>query len=294
MSNVLMQKDVYPSTTGQRTIFSPLKLQKSESEQDVVQIGENQFAILQQSRPVAYKTLAQAKTRIYYVNGMKTRPSAHYNAARHLATIANQDVVGVFCPTMAKGLGDAVQVVFDYTLPVGRGMNPVQKDVTKLIGKAGSFFSNHPLAESAVIAHGKSLLWSNPASRALFVALWHAAKSPQQSLIVCHSQGNLITANALWVLRRLRAHEPSPMGNVVVLGLASPNPSWPPEHLGDFKLLLFRDKEDPITALSLPNVGRRPVLTPNEIGATGLGAHGVHLYMAHNNFQSALHDLLVN
>lgn len=294
MSGDLMQQDVLPSSTGQRTIFTPYPTSQPEEGNAglVVQVGESFYPIHEEIRPITYKQFARSRARIYYVNGMNTNPSGHLKAARHLAAVANQDVVGVFCPTMAKGLGDAVQVLFDYTLPVGRGMSAPREFFTSIMSKGASFLSNHPKAEQALILYGKSLLWCNPASRALFETLWHAAKSSQKSIVVCHSQGNLITANACWVLQKLRAEEPRPMGNVIVMGLASPNPSWPDEHLGDFKLMLFRDKEDPITALSLPSIGRKPTLTPNSQGRTGLGAHGVHLYLSHPHFQKALHQLL--
>ncbi|MDB4439485.1 hypothetical protein N9153_01030 [Planctomicrobium sp.] len=249
------------------------------------------------NRPKNYRRWESSNTKIYYMNGMKTDGKAHQDAAKHIATLANQDVRGIFCPTMAKGVVDFMQCILDWARPVGRGADlPIVGGID--INDLNSTFkslSTHLNSEYLLLKYASSLLVGNPASQSLFKTLWEISKTTQKTVLICHSQGNLITANALWVLKKLRS--PERMGNITVLGLASPNPSWPPTKNGEFDLKLFRDKEDPITWLSILPAGRQPTITPNHQGKKLLkdgvfSAHPVHLYLSHPHFQRELFNLI--
>ena len=75
------------------------------------------------------------------------------------------------------------------------------------------------LAEEII---AKSTVW-NKATPALFRTLMRNIKSRQ--LIVAHSQGNLITSNALFVLQNALGSQA--LQNIRVYSLASPSPGWP-------------------------------------------------------------------
>lgn len=302
MSAEAVMKDVPPTYSGQCVQFTPLKgfpqaVEESKTGEMTIEVDGQGYPIKNAAnRLKTYRRWENSNTNIFYMNGMKTDGKAHLNAARHIATIANQDVRGILCETMGFGI-DLLQSAMDWLRPVGRAAEielPVLKmgNTFSINGISNSIkdLSKNAKSEHMIMRYADMLLVGNPASQALFKKLWEISKTTQKTVLICHSQGNLITANALWVLRQLRS--PEKMGNITVLGLASPNPSWPPSSNGEFNLKLFRDKEDPVTLLSLPSLGRKPSMTPNHMKETGMGAHGVHLYLSHPHFQRALFELI--
>lgn len=300
MAAEALLKDVPPTYSGQCVHFTPLEgfpkpVEGSKTGELSIEVNGQSYPLKNSpNRSKTYRRLDSTKTNIFYMNGMKTDGQAHYNAARHIATIANQDVRGILCETMGFGV-DLLQSAMDWARPVGRGASvglPTSAGNINLnsLTRGMKQLSVHSKSEYLLLKYASALLVGNPASQSLFKKLWEISKTNEKTILICHSQGNLITANALWVLKKLRS--PEKMGNITVLGLASPNPSWPPSSKGEFALQLFRDKEDPVTLLSLPTVGRKPTSTPNFKNRTGMGAHGVHLYLSHPHFQEALFSLL--
>lgn len=297
-----LPKDIPPTRSGQVTHFTPLPgnpqpAEESKKGELFIELRAQSYPVHHPSmRPKNHRRLGSTNTNIFYMNGMMTDGQAHLDAARHLATIANQDVRGILCETMGFAV-DLAQSALDWVRPVGRGAQVELPDVmggfsVNDITRSIKNLSVNLKSEYLVMKYASALLVGNPASQALFKVLWEISKKPQKSILVCHSQGNLITANSLWVLKQLRA--PELMGNITVLGLASPNPSWPPSRHQEFELKLFRDKEDPVTLLSLPSLGRKPTITPNFQNQTGMDSHGVHLYLSHPKFQHALYSLIKN
>ena len=90
----------------------------------------------------------------------------------------------------------------------------------------------------------KNCFYTNQATRSLFLLLYDELQKAPKVFIVCHSQGNLITSNALnalsWVLGR-------GLPEVRVFALASPAPYWP----GGINRKAYTNLQDPVTWLSL-------------------------------------------
>lgn len=139
-----------------------------------------------------------------------------------------------------------------------------------------------------VVAH--AILSGNPATLALFNLLEQDARKGKAIRIICHSQGNLIVANALSLLKWVcRGRFDGP---VKVWALASPVPprSWP---LGPgLDLQLFTNAADPVTWLSLdesyqsaPANFKRSVVFRE---GSGMGAHDVNLYNRQHDFMISL------
>ena len=64
----------------------------------------------------------------------------------------------------------------------------------------------------------------NPASAALFLELV-SRRGSEKTIIVAHSQGNLVTADALWAITIALGQ--SHLRSITLLSLASPVPAWP-------------------------------------------------------------------
>jgi hypothetical protein len=69
----------------------------------------------------------------------------------------------------------------------------------------------------------EAMFLCNRATAALYKALCDNRSECQ--IIVAHSQGNLITANALWAMTTMLGRDA--LSNVQVYSLASPAPAWP-------------------------------------------------------------------
>jgi hypothetical protein len=225
---------------------------------------------------------------VWYINGMNTDGQAHQVAARQLATIVGKRVLGIYNQTGISGeasmlsfMVDLKQCAQDYMLPVGRAMPRIGQKLITLGRK---------IAGPQI---GRSLLAHNLAGEKLFTKLLSAWRQKENTILVCHSQGNLITANALWVLMRVLA--PSPIGNVRVFGLASPSPSWPHPTKSGLKVNLYVEKGDPVPLLryggKMTGAGA-PHTAVRDGGEAGLDAHAVDLYMTRKDFQRDLMSAL--
>ena len=238
---------------------------------------------------------------LVFVNGMNNSPENHRRAARQLATITGQSVSGIYNQTGINGkegfpnaIIDAIQCVQDQFLPVGRSSNlltgfrymshPVASLAVGLARTSG--LSRLSVVRKAERLAGEAVLSMNQASVALFRRLYHNAENGRKTIVVCHSQGNLISANALWVLKHTRSWADRPVGNVRLFGLASPNASWPPNSKDGLKFTLYRDDRDPITLLSVPVVGQKPVT--NRGPGYSMSTHKVASYFAFERFQKDL------
>ena len=152
--------------------------------------------------------------RIIYVNGMQTDGRTHAKTAALVSLIVEQPVWGVYNRTQGFVV-DGLQSGLDYIQnAVGRGsrnsLTPDQNVPAHEVSK---------LAEDII---AKSTIW-NKATPALFRTLMQNIQS--QQLIVAHSQGNLITSNALFVIQRALGSQA--LKNIRVYSLASPSPGWP-------------------------------------------------------------------
>ena len=155
-----------------------------------------------------------AVPRVIYVNGMQTDGRTHAKTAALLSLVTERSVFGIYNRTQGFVV-DGLQSGLDYIQnAVGRGsrnsLTPDRKVPAHEVPK---------LAEEII---AKSTVW-NKATPALLRTLMRNIKSRQ--LIVAHSQGNLITSNALFVLQNALGSQA--LQNIRVYSLASPSPGWP-------------------------------------------------------------------
>lgn len=157
--------------------------------------------------------------RIYYVNGIQTAPRDHAVTAAYLSLLIEHPAVGIYNATAGKGmgmLGDLAQCIADFTQnAVGR------------LGYSGNSNKQPKIPESQVdefVRHAekKFVVW-NQATLSLFKDL--ARNRAKQKMIIAHSQGNLITSNALFVMEDVLGSVS--LQKVRVYSLASPSPGWP-------------------------------------------------------------------
>jgi hypothetical protein len=166
-----------------------------------------------------------ATPRIYFVNGIRVVGREHALTAAYLSVLIERPVWGIYNKTAGVGLGSVVdlsQCLLDYT----------QNWLARLGPRENLNWVAH-LDKPAKVPDNKipqfldrldkvAVVW-NPATRELFKEL--ARHKAQRQLIIAHSQGNLITSNALFVLEDVLGS--ASLHNIRVYSLASPAPAWP-------------------------------------------------------------------
>ena len=228
-------RNANPSGDGDLTLYTP----DPEAYGDCIHPGVSRA-----------RSRTSGNWRIIYVNGMATTARTHAITSRQLATIAGMNVTGIYNQCGTNGsegfmsiLVDLVECVRDQTLSVGRTLDV---RIRRLLTMTEA---------SRAEAIGNIILRHNLAAQRLYSELLAAARTNQWTIVVCHSQGNLITANALWVLKHMRENTLTQMGKIRVFGLASPSVSWPPNRQGGLRFNLYRHSGDPVTLLSFPWIG---------------------------------------
>jgi hypothetical protein len=207
----------------------------------------------------------KTEPRIYYVNGMQTDGKTHAHTSYALSALTNRVVYGVFNATWSKtipGFGvDFVQCISDWAFGVTSKLIEL-RDVT-LIGIAKrirEWLSNRPSKEAdQLIARAieglspvqrwqfcETMFFFNRATRALYKEL--SGNIGPEQIIIAHSQGNLITANALWAITIM--HGGQLLDSMRVYSLASPTPAWP---LGIRRRLRTYHHDDDIVTWANPH-----------------------------------------
>ncbi len=157
--------------------------------------------------------------RIYFVNGIRVMPQDHAITAAYLSLLLERPVRGVYNATAGQGLGslgDLLQCVLDFSQnALARPSSPSNLNKPPKIpeDKINDFLAN---------VEKKYLVW-NKATLSLFKEL--VRNRHQQQFIIAHSQGNLITSNALFVMEDVLGS--GGLSKVRVYSLASPAPAWP-------------------------------------------------------------------
>jgi hypothetical protein len=158
--------------------------------------------------------------RVYYVNGIQTLPRTHAITASNLSLLIERPVWGVYNATRGIGkigfLADLGQCILDYTQNARAGLgsrNNLNKSPRipedKITGFLASLQKNYSVWNEATVGLFQQLIRNRH----------------QQQMIIAHSQGNLITSNALFVMEDVLGS--AGLQKVRVYSLASPSPAWP-------------------------------------------------------------------
>jgi hypothetical protein len=158
--------------------------------------------------------------RVYFVNGIRVLPKVHAVTAAYLSLLIEHPVWGVYNATAGVGIAgslvDVLQCLLDYS-----------EDAVARLGSRKNLNKPPAVAEDEIPefldnADKKYIVW-NKATLSLFKEL--VKNRHDQQLIIAHSQGNLITSNALFVLEDVLGS--AGLQKIRVYSLASPAPAWP-------------------------------------------------------------------
>jgi len=230
--------------------------------------------------------------RIYYVNGIRTPGRDHAVTAALLSILCERPVWGVYNRTDGAIL-DLVQCLFDYTQNAGARLTGNRKLIP------GQQIQDRDIPNLIDETISNSVVW-NQATVALFKEMVnnHGARK----LIVAHSQGNLITSNALFVVEKVLGSDA--LKNVRVYSLASPSPAWPlglsitnggggrqdNAFMNDLVALLRpHNMAAKVGFGGLQNAG--DFRTHTGFGKVGVGPHAVNLNIALNFLKSVRGDI---
>jgi hypothetical protein len=184
--------------------------------------------------------------RIYYVNGIQTDGVTHAKTAIALSILTERVVHGVYNATAGKGatgmILDLLQCGEDWAdiflsklaeignFGVNAMVNGLLKHAREKLGRPPQDPTNvaesirRKFPERRRVAFIEACLSVyNKATASLFRELRTHAQVKQ--VIIAHSQGNLITADALWSM--VIAYGEQSLSNIQVYSLASPSPGWP-------------------------------------------------------------------
>jgi hypothetical protein len=150
---------------------------------------------------------------------MRVLPEAHAQTAALLSLVTERPVWGVHNKTAGVYAGsvvDAIQCVLDYSQNAS-----ARRNWAKILGKPGRV----PEAEIPLFLANlrKNYFVWNTATLKLFEDL--VTHRHVMKCIIAHSQGNLITANALFILEEVLGSVA--LQKVRVYSMASPAPAWP-------------------------------------------------------------------
>lgn len=225
-----------------------------------------------QVKKYRHPTALNASPRIIYINGIQTSGDTHERTALWLSQITLRPIIGVY--NMSGGVNSAKGFVVDFLQCVGDwgnsfisqlgefGFDAVDAVVNRVKAWTGSRNSN-PIrvadelrkklpAQKLASFLESYLAQNNRATAQLFTELNSHIHTKQS--IVAHSQGNLITANALWALQIL--HGAQGLRNIQIYSVSSPVPAWPAGI--NFRIKVYGHKNDLVTYADPKNlVGRR-------------------------------------
>ena len=208
---------------------------------------------------------------VIFVNGMLNNPDDHEKAGNGLALMLGCRVVAVFNATQGFTI-DFVQCITDKMAFTRHQFNPKTSGAAYGVGSqlgapgvavAGAYAggSNYPaMKRYADEAYDKikannpglgkdefvlSLIDGNPATRSLYKLLIGTPGAMLGRPIYAHSQGNLVTSNALTAVGLARGY--GALNNLEVNSYGSPARNWPPGLRRTNNAFTL----DPITALDL-------------------------------------------
>lgn len=248
---------------------------------------------------------------IYFVNGIQTDGPTHAATALMLSAVTERTITGIYNATggigVLGGIIDGLQCVGDWTDNVESQIAEfTQAGINKTVNGFNDFYASfrgksRPTRYDDAATFRKYVpyelrrlfvllkLKGNKATTALFGNL--IENIGHRQLIVCHSQGNLVAAGALWGIQTLLG--PNAMNNLQVYSLASPNPAWPAGI--NYKIKLYGNSNDFVTWFNPKNLpffgnmvgGRSPGdWRKKDVGA--LERHSVEVNVFDTNFANRI------
>jgi hypothetical protein len=223
------------------------------------------------SPEIGKKSWFNSKAMAIFVNGMDNTPDDHRSSSCALSTLLACPVTGVYNKT--DGLwGDLGQCItdkahFDLAVSPARKMLTFNDwDAALSVGYFIKQKMNHQLTRVEFL---RSLIASNPATVALYDLLQMPAYMHSSIPIFAHSQGNLITSNALTALALAK-------GSIAIEGrivnsFGSPCRYWPARIVRNNNFFTF----DPVGWLDY-----MPTLSASKVGFAV--AHSFLTYMKHD------------
>ena len=160
---------------------------------------------------------AGSATRVYFVNGIRVSGEDHARTASLLSIVTDHPINGVYNKTSGAVSGlyfDLKQCVMDYLAVVGDRIGNRHVPNQRISDSEVELLMQNLIK--------RSIVW-NQATASLFKDL--VRNRSKMKYIVAHSQGNLITSNALFVLEEFLGSQS--LQKVRVYSLASPSPAWP-------------------------------------------------------------------
>ncbi|MFI3187709.1 MAG: hypothetical protein QX198_17175 [Methylococcaceae bacterium] len=195
--------------------------------------------------------------RLVFVNGIMNTPEDHRNACVDLMDATSCEVLGVYNQT---GFDKPEQLtsIYEAVNVKGKSLN----DLSNLIDDVLECASD----QVGLVARALGYTGNSPnkcTNSLLNLLLFNAANWPNKPLcIVAHSQGNLITSNALMLYSALISGKKTTKNDYIkkmlakgspaciyVFSVASPAISWPTNHFIDVGNYWHR--WDPVTAFSI-------------------------------------------
>ncbi|MBI1832096.1 MAG: hypothetical protein HYR84_11670 [Planctomycetes bacterium] len=214
---------------------------------------------------------------VIYVNGMNTVANDHMLVALVLSAALERYIIGVYnlkgIPSILGFPGtEELDKLMENRKKKDKGWRLKLDKAVQTVNAAVGFIADVvQCAEDKIAGYTPLGLTGGPPSPELFAAwaddsgltidqaikvvcggnkatlalLDELMRRPKPVTIVCHSQGNIITANAIFALSCLYGHYLH--GMIRVISLASPVTFWPP----GIRLFKFAFTNDPIAFLSL-------------------------------------------
>lgn len=169
---------------------------------------------------------------VIYINGMNTTGEVHRHTAEAIASAIRSTIGGIYNRTDGAAR-DLLQCKEDFNFYY-------DKNGISLSGRTESLHWRE-MHRRYGVAH--NALAKNRAAQVLFEQLYQLRHQRKMVRVVAHSQGNLITRNAVYAMLYVTGNTQQ---QLKVYSLASPANVWPK---GKFALMEYRDSADPVTWL---------------------------------------------
>ncbi|MDX2037019.1 MAG: hypothetical protein SFX72_10235 [Isosphaeraceae bacterium] len=157
--------------------------------------------------------------RVCFVNGIRVAGIEHAMSASYLSLLIERPVHGIYNKTAGKNAGslvDLAQCGLDYL------QNATARLTSRRHAKQSVTIPTERIPAFLDEVESRSVIWNRATVALLRQVVTHIERD---QYIVAHSQGNLITSNALFILEELLGAKS--LERIRVYSLASPAPAWP-------------------------------------------------------------------